>query len=306
MLRQKLKLPQIILIFAALVAVIAIGYKVVHQHADSVAVVDNASPSEKRPADIAGLEAMLKNKPDDVEGWQMLGWAYFDAGRYGDAASAYRKATELAPGQAVLWSSLGEAIVMASEHDPMPKDAVTAFETAISKDKADPRARYFLAVRRDLGGDHQGAIDDWFALLADTPPGAPWESDLRRTIQQAGAISKIDVAQRLAATESKAPVHPVDIATAAIPGPNREQMQAASSLPPGQQQDMVQGMVEGLESKLKSDPANVQGWIMLMRSRMTLGETEKASAAYKNAVAANPSQSVRIKEAAKTLGVPGG
>jgi cytochrome c-type biogenesis protein CcmH len=248
---------------------------------------------------------MLKSKPDDVEGWQMLGWAYFDAGRYGDAANAYRKATDLAPGQAVLWSSLGEAIVMASEHDPMPKDAVTAFETAISKDKADPRARYFLAVRKDLTGDHQGAIDDWFALLADTPPGAPWESDLRRTIQQAGAINKIDVAKRLASVESTAPAHPVDIATAAIPGPNRAQMQAASSLPPGQQQEMVQGMVNGLEDKLKADPANVQGWIMLMRSRMTLGEAEKANAAYKSAIAANPSQSVRIREAAKTLGVPG-
>ena len=82
-------------------------------------------------------------------------------------------------------------------------------------------------------------------------------------------------------------------------------MQAASQLPPGQQQEMVQGMLESLEGKLKADPANVQGWIMLMRSRMTLGETAKASAAYKQAVAANPSQSVRIREAARTLGVPG-
>ena len=64
-------------------------------------------------------------------------------------------------------------------------------------------------------------------------------------------------------------------------------------------------MVEGLEDKLKSDPANVQGWIMLMRSRMTLGETAKANAAYKNAVTANPSQSVRIRDAARALSVPG-
>lgn len=262
-----------------------------------------ADTSPNRPRDIAGLESWLKDNSTDVESWQALGWAYFDAGRYEDAVRAYRRATALAPAQAVLWSSLGEAIVMASEHDPMPPDAVKTFETAIARDKADPRARYFLAVRKDLQGDHQGAIDEWFALLADTPPGAPWEADLRRTISQVGRINKIAVEERLASTQPAA--HPASIATAAIPGPTREQMQAASSLPPSQQQDMVRGMVEGLEDKLKADPADVNGWIMLMRSRMTLGETAKASAAYKSAVAANPSQSVRLKEAGRTLGIPG-
>lgn len=299
------KLARIALVVAALVAVISIGYSISRgQREARVPEPAAALPTTSAPPrDIASLEARVKDNPGDLEGWQMLGWAYFDAGRYADAAAAYRHATRLAPGQAVLWSSLGEAIVMASEHDPMPKEAVTAFETAIAKDKADPRARYFVAVRKDLQGDHKGAIEDWFALLADTPPGAPWEADLRRTIAQVGEINKIDVKRRLAATET--PVHPVAVATAAIPGPSREQMQAASALPPGQQQEMVRGMVEGLEDKLKSDPANVEGWIMLIRSRMTLGETGKASATYRQAVAANPSQSVRIREAARTLSVPG-
>lgn len=296
------KTARIVLAAAAAIAVASIGYSFTRNRADAPEnpIADVVS---KGPRDIASLEARLANNPKEVESWQALGWAYFDAGRYDDAVRAYRRATELAPGQAVLWSSLGEAIIMASERDPMPKEAVTAFETAIGKEAADPRARYFLAVRKDLQGDHAGAIEDWFALLADTPPGAPWETDLRRTIAQVGQINKIAVEKRLGAAAPSA--HPASIATAAIPGPTREQMQAASSLPLGQQQEMVNGMVEGLESKLKSDPANVQGWIMLMRSRMTLGETARASAAYKNAVAANPSQSVRIRDAARALGVPG-
>lgn len=296
------KTARIVLVAAAAIAVASVGYSLTRDRDDSQSPVTNEARVD-RPRDIAGLETMLKDKPQDVEGWQLLGWAYFDAGRYDDAAKAYRRATELAPEQAVLWSSLGEALVMADENDPMPKAAVEAFETAVEKDKADPRARYFLAVRRDLAGDHKGAIEDWFALLADTPPGAPWEADLRRTIEQVGKINGIDVRERLAAVQP--PAHPASIATAAIPGPTRTQMQAAAQLPPGQQQEMVRGMVDGLEGKLKGDPANVRGWIMLMRSRMTLGETEKARAAYQQAVAANPSQSVRIREAAKTLGVPG-
>src|SRR3546814_16145125 len=73
---------------------------------------------------------------------------------------------------------------MASDSEPMPAAASEAFDKAIALDAKDPRARYFLAVRKDIGGDHQGAIDDWFALLSDTPRGAPWEADLRRTIEQ--------------------------------------------------------------------------------------------------------------------------
>lgn len=65
-------------------------------------------------------------------------------------------------------------------------------------------------------------------------------------------------------------------------------MAEAAKLPPGQQQQMVVSMVEGLEAKLATNPENVNGWIMLMRSRMTLGETAKAASALKKAIAQNP------------------
>ena len=258
---------------------------------------------------IATLEARLAKNPADTEGWQLLGWSYFEAGRYSEAANAYRKATQLAPDRAVFWSSLGESLVMASEKDPMPPEAAAAFATAIAKDAKDPRARYFMAVRKDLSGDHSGAISDWLSLLADTPPGAPWQEDLKRTIDQVGKINKIDVASRISAAQKQASAMSAEktrasVATAAIPGPDKAQMAAAAKLPPGQQETMVRGMVEGLDAKLKSEPSNVNGWIMLMRSRMTLGEAPKATAAYKQAVAANPGQASRLKSEAELLGVP--
>jgi cytochrome c-type biogenesis protein CcmH len=161
---------------------------------------------------------------------------------------------------------------------------------------------------KDLAKDHEGAIRDWLALLADTPPGAPWEADLRRTIEQVGKINDIDVSKRLAAIKPAAP-HPSmalpSVATSAIPGPSREQMQAAAALPKGQQDQMVDGMVASLEGKLKANPGNIDGWIMLMRSRMTLGENGKAAAALNRALAANPAQAGRIRDEARILGVPG-
>jgi cytochrome c-type biogenesis protein CcmH len=233
--------------------------------------------------------------------WRVVGWAYAEAGNAAEAAAAYRKATAIEPGNAENWSSLGEALQTASA-TPVP-EAAAAFRKAIELDPRDPRARYFLAVQKDLAGDHKGAVEDWLAFLKDTPPGAPWEADLRRTIEQSAAKNRIDLAGRMPAPGA------TGTATAGIPGPSREQLAAASSLPPGQQAAMVQQMMSRLEARLKSNPKDAEGWIRLMRSRMVLGEAEAAQAALRSGLAAfggDSAAQARLKSAAAELGVPNG
>jgi cytochrome c-type biogenesis protein CcmH len=193
---------------------------------------------------------------------------------------------------------------MASKADPMPPTALDAFRRAHELDNKDPRSRYFLAVARDLKGEHQGAIDDWLALLKDTPPGAPWEQDLRRTIEQVGKINNIDVTAKLAAVSALSAHAPMaGGALGAIPGPNSEQIQQAAALTPTQQNDMAHSMVESLEAKLKTNPGNIDGWLMLVRSRVTLQEPAKARAALQAAIAANPGARERLQGEAAALGV---
>lgn len=248
------------------------------------------------------LKAKAQADPTNPGAWQALGYAYFVAGRFAEAVGAYKSAVDANGSQAVLWSSLGEAQVMASERDPMPAEALVNFRKAVAIDPKDPRARYFLAVKRDLDGDHQGALADWLALLADTPKGAPWEADLRRTIEQVGKINKIDIANRMASVKQPETAG-VPLAARAIPGPSADDLAAASKIPPSQQQEMVNGMVARLEGRLKADPANVDGWVMLMRSRVTLGQNDKASAALQAAVAANPARAQYLRQQAQILGV---
>jgi cytochrome c-type biogenesis protein CcmH len=295
------RFSRIALIAAGLLAVSAIGVKLWRDRApDAPASTATAVAPRDVGATISSLEAKLKADPNDAEGWQMLGWSFFQTQRYAEAAMAYKRATVLKPDKGEYWSSLGEALVTAGPGN-VPVEAKTAFEKAVALDPKDPRARYFLGVAKDMAGDHKGAIDDWFALLKDTPAGAPWEADVRRTIEAVGAKDKIEVASRLAALRPAAP--PPGTATAAIPGPNPDQMRAATQLPPGQQEAMIAGMVEGLAAKLKANPKNVEGWIMLMRSYTTLGRGSDASAAYRSAVAANPGARTDLDDAAKTLGV---
>ncbi len=295
----------------ALVAVVALAGAAVWRLADGD--IGSLFASAEEPAATTGdseLDALLaatQAAPDSAEAWQRLAFAYFARNMFVQAAEAYDKAAAIAPDSAVLWSSLGEARVMASESDPMPAEALAAFRRAAELDASDPRARYFLAVNKDLSGDHAGAVADWLALLADTPPGAPWETDLVRTIQQVGQREgddlqpRIDTALAARADLPQAPAAPP--AMAGIPGPTQDQLAAASSIPPSQQQDMAEAMVARLATRLEGDPQNVDGWIMLMRSYRQLGRDGDARSAYARALQANPGAAPELRAAAATLGL---
>lgn len=232
--------------------------------------------------------------------WRTVGWAYAQNGDAAESARAYRKATEIEPENAENWSSLGEALQTPST--TIVPEAATAFAKAIALNPADPRARYFLAVQKDIKGDHKGAVDDWLALLRDSPPGAPWEADLRRNIDQVASRNKIDLAGRLPQPGATGP------ASAAIPGPTGEQLAAASSIPPGQQDQMVQAMVQRLADKLKTNPKDADGWIRMMRSQMVLNQPKLAGEAMRSGMAAFAGDAAtqgRLKSAGAELGVPG-
>ncbi|WAC23484.1 TPR domain-containing protein [Blastomonas sp. SL216] len=308
---------RIALAAAALIAVSAVGYKVYTDQKPAASAPAAPLNAQGQPASvdqvITALEARLRDNPDDAEGWRMLGWSYFETQRFAESATAMRRAIQLAPGNSEYHSMLGEALVMASKDEAISQDARTAFKRAVEIDPKDARARYFLAAAKDIDGKHAEAIEDWFALLAETPADAPYAKDIRDVIRNVGKERGIEVEKRLASAKFAPPnagfrTDGAETATAGIPGPSRDQMAAAAALPQGQQDMMIQQMVEGLADRLKREPGDTDGWIMLLRSRMQLGETGKAQAALRDATAALKNKAAdqrRVREAASALGVPG-
>ncbi|WOE76162.1 tetratricopeptide repeat protein [Alterisphingorhabdus coralli] len=306
-----------IMVGAGVIALAAVGIAVFRpDSSDTNTAPIAANSSEQAPPVgevIAALEKKLQENPDDAEGWRMLGWSFFETSRFAEAATAMKRATNLDPDNAEYHSMLGEALVLASDAGAIPADARAAFNRALELDPKDPRARYFQAAAMDMDGQHEAAINSWFALLADTPADAPWAEDVRNVIRNVGKERGIEVEQRLASTQFAPPTgglktDGVAVASSAIPGPSRDQMQAASALPQGQQEEMIRGMVDGLADKLAANPDNPDGWIMLMRSRMQLGETGKAAKALQDASTAfrNDGDKLRkVREAAAALSVPG-
>ncbi len=304
---RRVSTPTIILIAAGVIAAASAAVAISRsgggesETASPHGSVKPDSPVGSVEEKIAELEGKLKKEPNNPEGWRLLGWSYFETGDLMRSAAAYRRAAEIEPGNAENWSSLGEALQTASQ-DVSP-EAAAAFERALKLDPADPRARYFSAVQKDLKGEHKAAVDDWISLLKDTPAGAPWEQDLRRTIQQVAEKEKIDIAGRMPAPSGGS------AATAAIPGPTAQDIAAASSMPPSQQSEMVRGMVDRLANRLKANPKDANGWMRLMRARMVLGETDAAAAALRSGLAAfkgDAAVEAQLNKAADDLGVPRG
>ena len=293
---------------ALLLAAGSIGYNI-YEGSGSDAV---PAPTDGAPPSIAALRAAAEASSKDADPWAELAFAYFQQGEFGEAATAYRRALAIAPDTAVLWSALGETLVLASKRDPLPPEALEAFKKALALDATDPRSRYFMAVKKDIDKDHQGAIAAWLDLLADSPQGAPWETDLVRTIEQVGTMNKIDVTERIAkaqASRKPALLAPGSgsvegaAASANVRGPSAAEVAAASKMKPSEQRTMAEGMVAQLEARLQNEPKNVDGWVMLIRSRVTLGEEAKAKAALEAAVKANPGAAAELRAQAEALGV---
>jgi len=256
---------------------------------------------------IAGLEKRLATHPEDVDGWRMLGWSDFATKRFAAAAQAYGHAVMLAPDRAELWSALGEARVMVA--GSVGADAHEAFARALAIDPGDPRARYFLAVEKDVAGDHRAAVDDWIALLKDAPADAPWAASVRALVIEVAGRQKIDIANRLPPPVQNTPADGDAIARAAIPGPTAADLAAAGRIPPSEQDAMVQSMVARLAARLASNPKDADGWIRLMRARMVLGDIAGASQALvsgRRAFSGDKPVQGQLEAAARTLGVPTG
>jgi cytochrome c-type biogenesis protein CcmH len=257
---------------------------------------------------VAQLEQRMKENPGDPEGWRMLGWSYFQLQRFADSATAYAKAAELKPGEAVYHSAQGEALVQAANGAVTPA-AKAAFETARKLDPTDARSRFFLALGKEQQGDVKGAVDDWISLLNESPADAPYAQRLREIVGEAAQKAGLDISGRIkvaAPVAQEAP--PGGVPPTPMRGPSPEQVQAAQQMDPNDRQAMVRGMVEGLDARLRANPRDRDGWVRLMRARMVLGESGKAAEAYRAARAAysdDPGTLEGLQTQAKQMGVPG-
>ncbi len=210
-------------------------------------------------------EEHLRANPSDGRGWDVLAPIYLRMNRPTESATAYRNAMRILGATARRESGLGEALV-AEAGGVVSSEAVDAFERALRYEPADPKARFFLASAMAQEGRLEEAADAWRQLASDMPSDSPWQGAVAAALEQSGDM-------RSEQGEG-------------LPGPTREDIEAASELDAEGRAQMIEGMVARLDDRLRENPGDLEGWQRLVRSYLVLGRKDDAAAALERGAAA--------------------
>ena len=259
-------------------------------------------PNPEMTAMVGRLAERLTENPDDIEGWLLLGRSYISMERFADALNTFAHARKIADGRVDVDIAYAEALILTGQMK-VTDDAAAIFRAVRDKAPFDPKARYYLGLKKAQAGDVNGALQDWADLVAISPEEAPWVPVVRQQIARAAEELKIDpltitmsedarklLAQQPPVLRPSTPImrpegddphagHPHVDAPASQPGPSREQMEAAQDMTAEDRDAMIRGMVDRLADRLKENPDDLAGWTRLERAYRVLGDTAKADAA---------------------------
>jgi cytochrome c-type biogenesis protein CcmH len=133
---------------------------------------------EQIEANVATLAERLKSNPSDAQGWAMLARSYSSLGRYGEAAGAYAKLTELNPNDADLWAEYAFTLALANDRKLEGKP-MELIDHALKIDPNNPRALGLAANAAFEAKQYQKAIDYWQRIMKQMPG----DSEITKTIQ---------------------------------------------------------------------------------------------------------------------------
>lgn len=239
-----------------------------------------AGPANHLPLEalIYKVEQRLKEKPNDLQGWEVLGPAYMRQRNFAAAITAWTRAMELGGETAGRLAARGEAEFFVANGSITP-EAQSDFEQAVKLDTHEPRAQYYLGLADIRDGHTDKAIARWKALIARAPADAPWRASIEADLANLS--------------------HP-----APPGGPTIADAQAASGMTPQARQQMIGTMVARLAGRLAQNPNDLPGWLRLIHSYGVLGKLDEANKALVTAratFAKDPSALSQLDDAAKAL-----
>ena len=241
-----------------------------------IAVAEQRQARDENTRIVALTEQLKTRLKTDAEGgpsdgWMLLGQTYMRLGRFGDAATAFRRVSERVEATSAVFFMLTEALV-AQENGIMTPPAEAAINEAAARDPSNPAVTYFRALALQQAGKSAAAYDLVVARLDAADGYYPWMETL------------VAQANRIGGGIGRDPISLARFAPMlAGRGPSAEDVAAAQAMSQEDRAAFIQSMVQGLADRLKDEPDDLDGWLQLGRAYSVLGNVEGAKDAYKNA-----------------------
>ena len=152
----------------------------------------SAAPPERTQeqieANVAKLAERLKSNPNDAQGWTMLARSYSSMEKYGEAANAYAKATDLNPKDADLLAEYAFVTAMA-EGRSLEGKPTEIINRALKADPENPKALQLAGSAAFQAKDYKKAIDYWQRVLKKVPPGSEVAETINARINEAKTLA---------------------------------------------------------------------------------------------------------------------
>lgn len=148
---------------------------------------DGERSQEQIEANVAALAQRLQSNPSDTQGWIMLARSYSQMERFGEAAGAYAKATELKPKDADLWAEYAFTSAMASGQklEGKPTELI---QQALKVDPNNGKALQLAGSAAFEKKDYAKAIEYWNRVLKQVPAGSEVAELITERINEAKSL----------------------------------------------------------------------------------------------------------------------
>ncbi len=245
---------------------------------------------------VARAEARAQQNPDEVQGWKVLAPVYLRLGRVQDSVNAYRNILRLEGSTPNTEAALGEALTIEAG-GMVTAEAKQRFQTALAGDRTNVKPQFFIALALGQEGKFKEAKAAWEEILSKSPKDAPWVKPAEAELQKVN--SKItDGAPASGLVAGKKP--------STVGNPTKEDVANAATMSGEDRMAMISGMVAQLADKLKDDPANIDGWLRIIRSYAVLGRKDEAAGALTTATkhfADDPEASKKLNDLALAMNI---
>ncbi len=192
--------------------------------AETAAAHGDSGPAMEQA--ITTLVARLKDHPEDVEGWALLGRAYQATNRPADALAAFKHAHEQAPDNPDVAVEYAQALAFKEPDHRIQGEARTLLESALKADATNQRALWLLGISDYQAAHYDKAIAHWNTLL----PLLAADSDVAQSVKKQIADAQSRLAGGSADTSDAATNAASSSANAAPSGASTEQATAAPHL----------------------------------------------------------------------------